>query len=365
MKIDSKRKEQLKKYAAAALALCVLAVFYLGSAKLLSSGAPRVLFNVSQSEPSGELSKTVASNSALAHPFFARAAIALASFRAPVKTGWYSIEKGDTFFSLLTKLSSGEQATSAFRIPEGFTSRQIFELLGKRDDLKHEAEDLSRDEAKAAGSESFQKILAFQNEIGEPAQNGKSREASIEGLLAPDTYFYIVGQTDTKLLLRSVNQQRKIINEEWEKRKPAVNDVLHSRYEALILASVIEKESGVKADKHLISSVFHNRLRIGMPLQSDPTVIYGMGERFQGNLTKADLRTPTPYNTYTMKGLPPTPICAPSRESINAALQPADTKYLYFVARGDGSSEFSDNLQSHNQAVDKYQRSGIKNGGSK
>jgi UPF0755 protein len=133
---------------------------------------------------------------------------------------------------------------------------------------------------------------------------------------------------------------------------------LKSVDEALILASIVEKETGLEADRTKVASVFNNRLRIGMPLQTDPTVIYGLGTAFDGNLRKKDLQTDTPYNTYTRKGLPPTPIALPGANSIKAALQPAQTKALYFVARGDGSSVFSDNLNDHNRAVNQYQRGG-------
>jgi UPF0755 protein len=158
-------------------------------------------------------------------------------------------------------------------------------------------------------------------------------------------------------VLRSAQQTlQKKLEAAWAER--AVDLPLKTIDEALILASIVEKETGVEADRTKVASVFVNRLRIGMPLQTDPTVIYGLGAAFDGNLRKKDLLTDTPYNTYTRKGLPPTPIALPGANSIKAALQPAPGKALYFVARGDGSSVFSDNLADHNRAVNKYQRGG-------
>ena len=175
---------------------------------------------------------------------------------------------------------------------------------------------------------------------------------SPEGWFAPDTYRYSSGTDDLPLWRQAYRRQKETLETAWATR-PA-DSVLKTPYEALILASIIEKETSVDADRTKVSSVFHNRLKRGMPLQTDPTVIYGIGPDFNGNLTRADLRRPTPYNTYTMNKLPPTPIAMPSKASIEAAVHPADTKYLYFVARGDGTSEFSRTLAEHNRAVRRF-----------
>ena len=177
--------------------------------------------------------------------------------------------------------------------------------------------------------------------------------AELEGYFFPDTYFVAPGSS-AKALLKLMHQRMKDeLNKAWEQRAP--DTPLRSPYEALILASIIEKETGREADRPLVGSVFVNRLRIGMRLQTDPTVIYGLGEKFDGNLRKVDLQTDTPYNTYTRNGLPPSPISLPGRASLRAAVAPPASEFLYFVARGDGSSEFSRNLAEHNRAVAKYQ----------
>ncbi len=181
-----------------------------------------------------------------------------------------------------------------------------------------------------------------------------AKEKKAEGLFSPDTYHFKTGVTDFSFYTQAYEKQKEILEREWNSRAPKLK--LKTPYEALILASIIEKETGIRTDRHLVSSVFHNRLRIWMPLQTDPTVIYGLGDDFKGRLRKKDLTKPTPYNSYLNYGLPPTPIAMPSAESIQAALHPAATKYLYFVAKGDGTTEFSVTLEAHNRAVAKYQK---------
>ena len=183
---------------------------------------------------------------------------------------------------------------------------------------------------------------------------------SPEGLFFPDTYHFSQGVSDLSILRRAHQLMQKHLAAQWERRAPDLP--LSNPYEALILASIVEKETGKAVERSLISGVFLNRLRIGMRLQTDPTVIYGLGERFDGNLRKQDLVTDTPYNTYTRGGMPPTPIAMPGLASLHAALNPSRTDALYFVAKGDGSSHFSTNLDDHDRAVTKYQRSGRRNG---
>ncbi len=175
----------------------------------------------------------------------------------------------------------------------------------------------------------------------------------LEGYFFPDTYFVAPGSSANSLLKLMHKRMKEELARAWEQR--AADTPLKSPYEALILASIIEKETGRDADRPLVGSVFVNRLRIGMRLQTDPTVIYGLGEKFDGNLRKVDLQTDTPYNTYTRNGLPPTPIALPGRASLRAAVAPPNSEFLYFVARGDGTSEFSKNLAEHNRAVAKFQ----------
>jgi UPF0755 protein len=178
--------------------------------------------------------------------------------------------------------------------------------------------------------------------------------ASPEGCFFPDTYYFAAGDSDLRVLRRAYRSMQSQLNVLWKARAP--NLPLAGEYEALILASIVEKETGRAEDRRLIASVFINRLRTGMKLQTDPSVIYGLGARFDGNLRKVDLLTDGPYNTYTRSGLPPTPIATPGMSSLTATLNPAPGDALYFVARGDGSSHFSSTLAEHERAVTKYQR---------
>jgi UPF0755 protein len=175
-----------------------------------------------------------------------------------------------------------------------------------------------------------------------------------EGRFFPDTYTYSKGTSDVKLLQRALRAMDKRLAQAWAQRSP--QSILKTPEEALILASIVEKETGKPADRTLVSCVFQNRLRVGMPLQTDPTVIYGLGDRYEGRLHKVDLQTDSPYNTYLRPGLPPTPIAMPGKASLLAAVQPAPGNFLYFVSRGDGTSQFSASLGEHNRAVNTYQR---------
>jgi len=175
-----------------------------------------------------------------------------------------------------------------------------------------------------------------------------------EGRFFPDTYAYSRGASDIAVLQRALRAMQRELDAAWAQRLP--DSPLKSADDALTLASIVEKETGATADRGKVAAVFSNRLRIGMPLQTDPTVIYGLGASFDGNLRRRDLLADTPYNTYTRRGLPPTPIAMPGRASLRAALAPERINALYFVARGDGSSQFSGNLADHNRAVNQYQR---------
>jgi UPF0755 protein len=178
-----------------------------------------------------------------------------------------------------------------------------------------------------------------------------------EGRFFPDTYYYSAGQTDRMILANAYDKMQKMLEQQWAARDADLP--FKSPYEALILASIVEKETGRADERELIAGVFVNRLRHGMRLQSDPTVIYGMGDKYDGNIRLKDLMRDTPYNTYTRRGLPPTPVAMPGRDSLHAVLHPAVTDALYFVSRGDGSHVFSATLEEHNQAVIKYQLKGV------
>ncbi len=250
-----------------------------------------------------------------------------------IKAGSYELEQGISPRTLLRKLVNGEEALRSVTLVEGWTFRQVMEALRKAEQLKPQTQGMT-DEA----------IMAA---LGLPG-------ATVEGRFFPDTYTYSKGSADLAVLKRAAHAMDKKLAWAWAQRLP--QSPLKTPEEALILASIVEKETGKGSDRPMVSSVFNNRLRIGMRLQTDPTVIYGLGEAFDGNLRKRDLLADTPWNTYTRAGLPPTPIAMPGKASLLAAVQPAQSKALYFVARGDGTSAFSATLDEHNRAVNKYQR---------
>jgi UPF0755 protein len=252
-----------------------------------------------------------------------------------IRAGSYEIEAGATPRTLLAKMVQGDETLERVRFIEGWTLRQLRAELAKAPHLKPTSAQMSEAELMAA--------------LGAPGVRA-------EGRFFPDTYVYSRGVSDLTVLRRAHQALELRLADAWAAR--AADTPLKSPDEALILASIIEKETGQAADRPLIGGVFANRLRVGMPLQTDPTVIYGLGEAFDGNLRKRDLLNDTPYNTYTRGGLPPTPIALPGIASLRAAVRPQATKALYFVARGDGSSAFSENLADHNRAVNQYQRSG-------
>ena len=252
-----------------------------------------------------------------------------------IKAGNYEIERGITPLDLIEIITRGSYTALAITFVEGGTFRQMRKTLDEHPGLKHDTQDL-------AEADILQRL-------------GIDRK-SPEGLFYPDTYHFSKGMSDLNILQRSRELMQRHLMTQWEQRTPDIP--LTTPYEALILASIIEKETGKSIERSLISAVFVNRLKIGMRLQTDPTVIYGMGEQFDGNLRKKDLLSDGPYNTYTRAGMPPTPIAMPGLESIQAALSPATTDALYFVAKGDGSSQFSRSFEEHNRAVNKYQRTG-------
>ena len=250
-----------------------------------------------------------------------------------IKAGNYELEPGLTPHRLLAKLTRGEEALRAVTLVEGWNFRQFRAALAKEDQMKPDTHGLTDE--------------AVMNLVGKPGLHP-------EGRFYPDTYTYAKGASDVAVLRRALRAMEKHLAASWEKRSPAT--AVKTPDEALILASIVEKETGKAGDRAHVAAVFNNRLRAGMPLQTDPTVIYGMGTSFDGNLRKKDLQADTPWNTYTRPGLPPTPIAMPGKASLLAAVNPAESKALYFVARGDGSSQFSVTLDEHNRAVNKFQR---------
>jgi UPF0755 protein len=254
-----------------------------------------------------------------------------------IKAGNYEVERGITPLELMRKITRGDYTAVAITFVEGSTFRQLRKALDEHPSLRHDTQGLS-------DAEILQKL-------------GIQHRAA-EGLFFPDTFHFSAGVSDLNILRRSHELMIKHLEAQWAERDPRVP--LANPYDALILASIIEKETGKATERTTISAVFQNRLRLGMRLQTDPTIIYGLGETFDGNLRRQDLLTDGPYNTYTRAGMPPTPIAMPSLASLQAALHPAATDALYFVAKGDGTSHFSNTLQEHDRAVTKYQRSGRK-----
>ncbi len=254
---------------------------------------------------------------------------------AEIKAGSYELATAPTPLELLDKLSRGDVTQSEVRLIEGWTFRQLRAALDASPFLRH-------DSAGMSDAQLLQKIGAA--------------ETHPEGLFFPDTYLFAKGASDLRILKRAYQAMQRHLAQEWEARDASVP--YKTPYEALIMASIVEKETGRGEEREMIAGALVNRLRIGMLLQVDPTVIYGLGESFDGNLKKVHLTTDGPYNTYTRAGLPPTPIAAAGLASLRAALRPAKTQALYYVARGDGSSEFSRTLEEHNRAVRKYQLNG-------
>ncbi len=249
-----------------------------------------------------------------------------------IKAGSYAWTQPMSALQLLNRLTAGDTQQNEARLIEGMSFTQVRALLESNPQL-HTSSPPQND----------RDIL---QQLGLPY-------AGPEGLFFPDTYFFNPGDSELDVLRRAARAMQVRLDQAWAQR--AADLPYQTPYQALIMASIIEKESARAEERPLIAGVFINRLRLGMRLQTDPTVIYGLGSRYQGNLHKKDLLFDTPYNTYTRPGLPPTPIAMPGQAAIDAALHPAPTKALYFVAKGDGSHQFSDTLAQHNQAVQKYQ----------
>ena len=256
-------------------------------------------------------------------------------YTGSLKAGEYEIERNTTLIRLLEKLVKGDVVTYSITFIEGWTFRQILDQLNRNKKLKHIIDQLTDKE--------------IMTELGHPNLHP-------EGRFFPDTYVFDSNTLDIDILRRALHSMSSVVDREWKNRDPDIK--LKNKDEALILASIIEKETGKTGERETISAVFYNRLNKKMRLQTDPTVIYGLGDQFKGNLKRAHLKQDTPYNTYTRFGLPPTPIANPGAGAIRAAMNPAPTQVLYFVSRGDGSHQFSKTLKEHNRAVVKYQLGG-------
>lgn len=249
-----------------------------------------------------------------------------------MKAGVYEVTQGMSIRQVLSMLSDAENAQmNRILVIEGTTFKQLVQNLKKDSNVTKTILDLPQD----------QLLKALDIPYSHP-----------EGLFAPDTYFFAKGETDKKILTDLYHRQMKSLDEAWTNKAP--NLPYKDKYEALIMASIIEKETSLDSELQQVSGVFVRRLKIGMRLQTDPTVIYGMGDNYKGNITRNDLRTPTSYNTYTINGLPPTPIALPSKKAIEAAMHPDNAKNIYFVATGNGGHKFTASLEDHNRAVQEY-----------
>jgi UPF0755 protein len=292
-------------------------------------------FEVKSGASLGSVARALRDAGVLAHPLALTGLARLRGVDRTIKAGSDESPAGMTLPQLLAMLTEGDVTQHAITIVEGTTFAQLRRALRDNPRLAHRVADLPDAE-----------LLA---RIG-------ATEPVPEGLFFPDTYYFAAGSSDLAVLKRAYRALHERLDAAWSRRAP--NLPLATPYEALILASLVEKETGQAKDRPLVASVFVNRLARGMRLQTDPAVIYGLGERFDGNLRKRDLEADSPYNTYVRDGLPPTPIALPSQASLDAVVDPPATPYLYFVARGDGSSQFSATLPEHNRAVAKYQKGG-------
>lgn len=250
-----------------------------------------------------------------------------------LKAGDYEITASTSPLELLKRITKGDISQSEIRFIEGWTFSQLRQTLDQHPAVRHDTTGLSNGE--------IMKLIGAQ-------------ETAAEGLFFPDTYYFARGSSDATILKRAYHAMQNHLNDAWTGR--SANLPLKDPYQALILASIVEKETGRESDRSMIASVFLNRLRLSMMLQTDPTVIYGLGDKFDGNLRKKDLLADQEYNTYTRRGLPPTPIAMPGLPSIQAVLNPARTNALYFVSKGNGESHFSHSLEEHNRAVSRYQK---------
>ncbi len=304
-----------------------------------ADAAVPVVFEIERGMGLAAISQALAAQGLIEHPRLWRLGARYRGLDGQLQAGRYEVLPGQTPAALLAQFVAGRVMSFALVVVEG---SRVSDVLAK----VRSAQELTRTLTQADS----QNVLAA---IGLPA-------GPAEGLFFPDTYRYRAGDTDVLLLRQAYDRMQDTLAEVWRQRAQDVP--FEAPYELLTMASIIEKETGSPADRAQISQVFALRLKKNMRLQTDPTVIYGLGDAFDGNLTRTHLRTDTPYNSYTRHGLPPTPIALPGRAALEAAAHPAPGEYLYFVSRGDGTSEFSKTLEAHNAAVRRYQLGGRRRG---
>lgn len=326
----------IKKLFKLIILLAIIAVgimVYWAQQPIIGTGQPKIEFTIAPGSSLKSSMQQIHQAGVPVNPLLMTVLAQATGNSMKVRAGSYDLKPGTTPGRLLTQLVRGELAQEALVVIEGWTFKQMRQAIDAHPALKHDTAGLSDTELMAKITTDY---------------------ALPEGLFYPDTYLFAKGSSDLQIYKQAYGLMMKHLNEAWLTRDPSLPYA--SPYDALIMASIVEKETGKKSERSMIAGVFVNRLRNGMLLQTDPTVIYGMGDRFKGNIRKRDLLTDTPHNTYTRLGLPPTPISLPGAESLQAALSPAKTSALYFVARGDGSSVFSSNLVDHVNAINKYQR---------
>jgi UPF0755 protein len=299
----------------------------------LSSEGPVIAFTVLPGSSVGVASQQIAAAGVPVNPFLFSLLARVTEKASRIKAGSYELKPGTSPRRLIEQLVRGEFAQESLTIIEGWTFKQMRQAIAGSKGLKHDTADLSDKELMAKISPDYK---------------------APEGLFFPDTYLFAKGSSELSIYKQAHAMLMQRLNAAWSKRDP--NLPYANPYQALVMASIVEKETGQKSERAMIAGVFVNRLKQGMLLQTDPTVIYGMGDKYDGKIHKKDLETDTPYNTYTRAGLPPTPIALPGVQSLEAALGPAKTEALYFVSRGDGTSKFSGNLTDHNRAVNQFQR---------
>ncbi len=314
-------------------ALSAAGVIFWASAPITRADAPPMEFSINAGSSLRSSAQQIAAAGVPVNPMLLELLARISGKASKLKAGNYELKPGTTPLELIDQLQRGEFAQEALAIIEGWTFKQMRQAIAGHPALKH-------DTAAWSDKELLAKIT--------------TQYSMPEGLFFPDTYLFAKGSSDLQIYKQAHALLQKRLNDAWAQRDATLP--YKSPYDALIMASIIEKETGQKAERGMIAAVFVNRLKQGMLLQTDPTVIYGMGDKFQGNIRKRDLETDTPYNTYIRVGLPPTPIALPGAESLQAAMRPANSDALYFVSRGNGTSHFSNNLGDHNRAVNKYQR---------
>lgn len=308
-------------------------VYYAFSPMTVPQAVYPLAFSVERGASLSQASLALEKASVLEHPGLFVLIARLRGLAGEIKAGSYALEGPVTPMTLLRKITVGDTVLGKLTIVEGWNFADMRRTVNAHAGLRHDTAAMTDAELLKA--------------VGAP-------ELQPEGLFFPDTYFFDLGSSDLAIYRRAFDAMKALLAAQWPQRKSGLP--YRSAYEALTMASIIEKETGAPEERPLIAAVFVNRLRIGMRLQTDPTVIYGLGAGFDGNLRKTDLLTDTPYNTYTRAGLPPTPIALPGAEAVHAALQPESSRALYFVAKGNGRHAFSDNLDAHNRAVNRYQK---------